>query len=372
MEDGLPRPGARDGGCAVDTDADADAGGRGAGRGATLRPPRVAILAFEGMSPFHLSVPTLVWGAETPAGDLPPWRSTVVAERPGRLETNAGYAIDVPAGLDALERADLVVVPWWPDPHRAAGDAVTEALRAAHARGAIVVGLCLGVFVVADAGLLDGREATTHWRWADTLRTRFPEARVRADELYVDTGDVVTGAGATAGIDTCLHLLARFCGQEAASRVARRIVAAPHRAGGQAQFIETPMPVVASAPADALGEAIEWAGARLGERLTIDVVAGRALLSRSAFTRAFRARTGTTFHRWLVERRIARARVLLETTALPVEAVAIECGFATAALLRQRFAAALGTTPTRYRSDFAGAGVGARARAEDATPGARG
>ncbi|MEU8413597.1 helix-turn-helix domain-containing protein [Amycolatopsis japonica] len=311
--------------------------------------PRVAVLAFEGISPFHLAVPSLVWGPESPAGDMEPWPLTVVATEPGSLTTSAGYTIDVSAGLDALADADIVVVPWWSAPETATPAPVSAALRAAHERGALVVGLCLGVFALADAGILDGRAATTHWKWIETFRRRFPSVELRPEELYVDEGDVVTGAGATAGIDTCLHLLARTEGQVVANRVARRIVAAPHRPGGQAQFIELPVP---AADEDPLAEVMSWARAHLGTQHSIDGLAARAHMSRSTFTRSFRARTGTTVHNWLVAQRLARARHLLETTSLGVDAVAAQSGFGTPARLREHFATALGTTPTRYRVEF--------------------
>lgn len=311
--------------------------------------PGVTVLAFEGISPFHLAVPSLVWGPEAPASDMAPWRITVAAPEPGRLATSAGYAIDVDAGLDALATADIVVVPWWSDPTSSAPAPVLAALRDAHRRGALVVGLCLGVFVLADSGVLDGRAATTHWKWIDTFRRRFPSVELRPEELYVDEGDIVTGAGATAGIDTCLHLLARTSGQVIANRVARRIVAAPHRPGGQAQFIELPVP---DPDEDPLTEVLAWARSNVDIPQSIDRLAARAHMSRSTFTRAFRARTGTTVHNWLVTQRLARARHLLETTTLGIDTIAAQSGFGTPARLREHFATALGTTPTRYRAEF--------------------
>jgi transcriptional regulator GlxA family with amidase domain len=313
-------------------------------------PPRLAVLAFDGISPFHLSVPALVFGEELEGEQDAAWPLTVVAERPGRIETSGGYAIEVTDGLDATADADIVVVPWWAEPDEEAPASVVDALVAAHARGATVVGLCLGAFVLADTGLLDGARATTHWQWADTFRQRFPAVHLQPEALYVDEGPLVTGAGSTAGVDTCLHLLARHAGQATANRVARRIVAAPHRSGGQAQFIETPVP---DAPRDALAAALEWAGEHLDERITIDALASRAHLSRSTFTRAFRARTGTTVHDWLTVGRLARARHLLESTSLGVDEVAARAGFGSAARLREAFARELGTAPTRYRAEFA-------------------
>ena len=311
--------------------------------------PRVAVLAFDGINPFHLSVPSLVWGSESPQGSMEPWDITVVGERPGPLRTSAGYSLSVDRGLEAFGDADLIVVPWWSDPTEAAPREVTDALSRAHARGATVVGLCLGVFVVADSGLLDGREATTHWKWTDTFRHRFPSVRLSPERLYVDEGSLVTGAGATAGIDTCLHLLARHRGQATANQVARRIVAAPHRPGGQAQFIEVPVP---ANDADPVTSAMAWARDRLQDPLGIDALAAQAHLSRSSFTRAFRSRTGTTVHQWLVAQRLALARDLLESSTLDIESVARRAGFGTSARLREHFARHLDTTPSRYREEF--------------------
>ncbi|MFJ3958524.1 GlxA family transcriptional regulator [Arthrobacter sp. NPDC090010] len=313
--------------------------------------PRVTVLAFEGINPFHLSVPSLVWGSEVPRGDMEPWDLTVVAERPGPVRTSAGYSLAVDRGLDSLPGSDLVVVPWWSDPCAPAPDGVAQALREAHDNGAIVVGLCLGAFVVADSGLLNGHEATTHWKWAETFRRRFPSVHLRPEKLYVDEGRLVTGAGATAGIDTCLHLLARLKGQALANQVARRIVAAPHRSGGQAQFIEAPMP---SPGPDPLTGAMTWALDHLDERLSIDALAERAHLSRSSFTRAFRDRTGSSLHRWLVAQRVSSARHLLESTGLEIETIARKTGFGSSARMREHFARLLGTTPSRYREGFAG------------------
>jgi transcriptional regulator GlxA family with amidase domain len=245
----------------------------------------------------------------------------------------------------------VVIVPWWGAPGTAAPAQVVDAIRRAHHRGATIVGLCLGAFVVADAGVLDGRRATTHWKWAAVFEERFPAVRLDASALYVDEGSVVTGAGASAGIDTCLHLLATHRGQEVANRVARRIVAAPHRAGGQAQFIERPIVAATDDPVDT---ACAWALDHLDGPLTIDVLAARAHTSRSTFTRGFRARTGTTVSKWVTQQRLGLARDLLESTVMSVEQIAAACGFASGAMLREHFRTALGTTPIAYRESFCG------------------
>lgn len=311
--------------------------------------PRVTVIAVEGISPFHLSVPSLVWGGETPAGEIEPWPIRVAAIRAGTLRTSTDFDIEIRHGLEAVRGADIVVVPWWGDPQRAAPDELSLALRDARDEGAELVGLCLGAFPLADSGVLDGRTATTHWRWADVFRQRFPLVDLEPDELYVDEGSIVTGAGATAGIDACLHLLARWEGQHVANRVARRIVAPPHRAGGQAQFIERP---VLAGGEDPVTEAMRWSAENLAADLSIDSLAVRAHLSRSSFTRAFRARTGSTVAKWVLAQRLAAARELLETTSLPIDAVAESTGFGGAAVFRQHFGRAFGATPSQYRSAF--------------------
>lgn len=311
--------------------------------------PRVTVIAVEGISPFHLSVPSLVWGGETPVGEIEPWPIRVAALTAGTLRTSADFDIEVRHGLEAVRGADVVVVPWWGEPGRAAPDELSLALRDARDDGADLVGLCLGAFPLADSGVLDGHTATTHWKWADVFRQRFPRVALEPEELYIDEGRIITGAGATAGIDACLHLLARREGQHVANRVARRIVAPPHRAGGQAQFIERPIP---EAGGDPVADAMRWSAANLEADLSIDVLAARAHLSRSSFTRAFRARTGTTVAKWVLQQRLAAARELLETTALPIDAVAATAGFGGAALFRQHFGRAFGATPSQYRSAF--------------------
>ncbi|MDF2558967.1 MAG: Transcriptional regulator [Microbacterium sp.] len=311
--------------------------------------PRVTVIAVEGISPFHLSVPSLVWGGETPAGEIEPWPIRVAAIRAGTLRTSTDFDIEIRHGLEAVRGADIVVVPWWGDPERAAPDELSLALRDARDEGAELVGLCLGAFPLADSGVLDGHTATTHWRWADVFRQRFPLVDLEPDELYVDEGSIVTGAGATAGIDACLHLLARREGQHVANRVARRIVAPPHRAGGQAQFIERP---VLAGGEDPVAEAMRWSAENLAADLSIDSLAVRAHLSRSSFTRAFRTRTGSTVAKWVLAQRLAAARELLETTSLPIDAVAESTGFGGAAVFRQHFGRAFGATPSQYRSAF--------------------
>lgn len=315
-----------------------------------MPPVRVAVLAFDGVSLFHLSVPGMVFGAERVPGGLPPYEVRYCAPTPGRVRTDQGMVIEVPAGLEAMADADIVVVPAWNHPEQAAPVALTDALRQAHARGAQVAGLCLGAFVLGDAGLLDGRRATTHWACRGLFARRFPQADFHPDVLYVDDGHVITSAGTVAAIDCCLHLVRLRHGADVANRVARMLVTPPHRQGGQAQYIEQPVP---SLPSEhRLPGVMAWARGHLSEPLSLDVLAEVARMSRRTFTRRFREATGTTVVKWLVAQRVAKAQQLLETTDMPIERLATEVGFGTALSLRQHFAGQVQTSPSSYRRAF--------------------
>ncbi|WP_051378627.1 GlxA family transcriptional regulator [Derxia gummosa] len=314
-------------------------------------PQVVAIVAFDGMQPFHLAVPCAVFGADDDGASRPRFELRVCGLTPGPLRTSAGFTIQPAHGLDALAGAGLVIVPSWHGDDTPVPEALIAALRDAAARGARIVGLCLGALVLARAGLLDGRRATTHWLATEQLAREHPTVEVHGEVLYVDDGDIVTSAGTAAAIDCCLHLLREQCGAEVASQVARHMVVAPHRAGGQAQFIDAPLP---RRPADTrLAEALDWVAARLDQPHALDDVAARARMSRRSFTRHMLAGTGTSFGDWLLGQRLLRARRLLEAgDGLSVERVAQAAGFGSAAALRQQFARVLGTTPTRYRGEF--------------------
>ena len=275
------------------------------------------------------------------------------APQPGPLATTSGFSLVAEHGLEALRAADTVLVPGfdprahgWPPPQ-----AVLQALRQARARGARIASICTGAFALGAAGLLDGRRVTTHWRAAGRLAELYPRARVDPDVLYVDEGDLLTSAGVAAGIDLCLHLLRRDHGVEAANAAARQTVVAPHRGGGQAQFIERAVPAHDDCGLEATRA---WALAQLDRPLTVGDLARHACTSERTFARRFRQETGTTPLRWLHAQRIDHARRLLEAGDLPVEAVARRCGFGSAAILRQHFRRATATTPTAYRRTFAG------------------
>jgi len=312
---------------------------------------RLAVVAFDRISPFHLSVPCLVF-EHRGEGDLPRFDLRVCAAEPAPLRTRAGFDIATRHGLKSLDWADTVIVPSWRDGEERPPETLLKALRRAHERGAHIVGLCLGAYVLAEAGLLDGRRATTHWGWSEHFAARYPRVELQRDVLYVDDGRITTSAGTAAALDCCLHLLRRRHGAEIANRVARRLVVAPHRQGGQAQYIEQPLP--SSAQDDRLAAVLAWALAHLDQNHSLDALAQRALMSRRSFTRHFRDATGTTVGEWLAGQRLARAQRMLETSEHGLDAIAAQTGFGTAASLRQHFAARLGTSPSAYRRGFRG------------------
>jgi transcriptional regulator GlxA family with amidase domain len=310
----------------------------------------VAVIAFEGISPFHLSVPCMVFGDDLSRLGVPRYGLLICGEKPGPTTTMSGFDIVVGHGLFALAQADTVIVPAWPDPDVAPSGPLLQALRDAHARGARIVGLCLGAFVLAEAGLLDGCTASTHWAWADDFARKYPGVTLDRKVLYVDGGNILTSAGTAAAIDCCLHLLRSDHGAEVAGRVARRMVVAPVRHGGQAQYIEQPLPK--SAGNDPLSMALDWAIGNLAQPISVDMLAERAAMSRRNFTRRFKMKTGTTVAQWLVNCRLAAAQRLLETTGQAIDRVADLAGFGSAASLRQHFTAQFGISPAAYRKQF--------------------
>jgi AraC family transcriptional activator FtrA len=310
---------------------------------------RIVALLAPGIAPFELGIVVEVFGLARPELDVPWWYElTVAAERPGPLPATAGgFGFVVDHGLEALEAADTVIVPGW---HGDPSTEVVAAVRAAHVRGARLVSICSGVFLLAAARLLDGGEAATHWRYAEPLARRHPEVTVNADVLYVDAGSVLTSAGSAAGIDLCLHIVRRDHGSAVANAVARRLVIPPHRDGGQAQLIDLPMP--AHPDDDPIASVMTWALERLDEPLDLAALAGRSYMSVRTFTRRFRRATGTTPGRWLLEQRVRASLALLEKTDASIEAVAGTVGFASAATYRHHFASIMRTTPSAYRRAF--------------------
>jgi transcriptional regulator GlxA family with amidase domain len=313
----------------------------------------VAVLAYEGVSMFGLGVTAEIFGCDRSADGLPRYDYAVTAAEPGVIRTDVGLPIVVAAGLDRFAAADLGIVVCWDPPHVPPPEPALQALRTLAARGGRVLSHCSGAFVLAAAGLLDGRRATTHWRYTAQLASRYPAIDVDPGALYVDDGQVITSAGTAAGIDACLHLLRREHGAATANAVARRMVVPPHRDGGQAQFV----PVHVDEPGDpaSLASLHEWTLRHLGEPLTVADLAAHALLSPRTFARQFTARTGTSPHQWLTRARLMRAQELLERSDDSIEQIAAQCGLSPL-MLRRHFARMCGTTPQAYRRTFSQAG----------------
>ncbi|MEU5771330.1 helix-turn-helix domain-containing protein [Streptomyces asoensis] len=330
---------------------------------------RVALVAFPGIRAFDVSVITEVWGTDrtprgAPAFDL---RRTAVDSAP--VPMRGGLALHPDRTLDWLSRADLILVPGLDDHLTPAPPPVLDALRGAHARGTTLAALCGGAFTLAQAGLLDGRRAITHWGLIDLLRSRHPRVTVVPDALFIEDGNIWTAAGTAAGIDLCLHLVRRSHGAEAAATIARSMVTAPFRTGTQAQFIEHPTPHT-DRDADTLAAVREHALRHLHEPLTVAGLAAHAGMSPRSFARHFTAATGTTPLRWLLDQRVAAAQKLLERTDLAMPEVARRSGFGSEVTMRQHFASRLATSPRAYRAAF-GTGSGAASTAGASSPIAR-
>ncbi|MDT9594564.1 helix-turn-helix domain-containing protein [Nocardioides zeae] len=308
----------------------------------------VAVLAYDGVAPFELGVAVEAFGLDRSDDAVPVPDFAVCGITPGQVRTNGGFSLVLEHGLDRLVEADLVVVPALP--HEGTPGVVLDALVEVVDRGGRVMSVCGGAFVLGEAGLLDDRECTTHWRYTAELAARFPRARIVPDVLYVDAGQVVTSAGTAAGLDACLHVWRQEHGAAIASIVARRMVVPPQREGGQAQFVARAVPERA---AETLGPLLAWIDEHLADDLGVETLARRAHMSPRTFARRFRAETGTTPHAWVTAQRVRLAEELLERTDLPVDRVAAEVGFANAATLRHHFVRVRGVAPHAYRRTFA-------------------
>jgi transcriptional regulator GlxA family with amidase domain len=312
---------------------------------------RLVVVVFDGIPLGIMSFTFGVFDMAKHYGVLPDLDVRVVAGEPAAALSGGGLTCEVPYDLGAVRNADLIIVSDWREPGEAPPQPLLEALRAAHAAGARVAALCSGAFVLAAAGLLDDRPATTHWALAGLLAQKYPKIDVRPEPLYIDDGDVLTAGGGAAGMDLGLHLLRAAYGAAVANRLARYMVVPPHRSGDQAQYVETPLPVLDET--DPVGETLAWALGRLDQALPVECLARRAQMSRRNFDRRFREITGTTPAAWLTHQRVLRAQQLLESTRLSVEEVARQCGFSSAAALRPHFRRLVGTVPAAYRATFA-------------------
>jgi AraC family transcriptional activator FtrA len=300
------------------------------------------------MSVFELGIVTEVFGLPRPELDVDWYRLTVCVER-GSVPVIGGAVLGSGFGLDDLAAADTVIVPGVANVRGHCSPALLDALRGAHDRGARLVSICSGAFALAEAGLLDGRRAATHWRYAELMAERFPQVTVDADVLYVDEGDVLTSAGSAAGLDLCVHIVRRDFGATVANAVARRLVVPPHREGGQAQFIESP---VAAQEDDAVTASMAWALANLTESITVATLARRAHLSTRSYLRRFKESSGTSPIRWLISQRVQASLPLLERSDLAVGEIAAAVGFESAVTYRHHFTRSLRTSPSAYRRAF--------------------
>ncbi|MGF6468315.1 transcriptional regulator FtrA [Paraburkholderia youngii] len=314
----------------------------------------VVALAYDRLCTFEFGCVTELFALERPELGVPWYRFAVCAGEPGPIRAAGGITLAAPYTLKLLASADTIVIPGWRDADEVPPAALLRRLRAAYERGARLCSICSGVFVLAAAGVLDGKTVTTHWRYADKLQQRYPQLRVEADALYVDEGQVITSAGSAAGLDMLLHLVRRDHGSAVANRVAQRLVVPPHREGGQAQFVPRPMPHDESGR---IAKLMDWVRGHAAEPHTLSSLATRAAMSPRTLQRQFRDATGMAPYEWLVRERVALARELLEAaTPLPMARVAELAGFGSEESLRRHFRRIALTSPGAYRRRFGGEG----------------
>ncbi|MDB5578305.1 MAG: transcriptional regulator FtrA [Bradyrhizobium sp.] len=311
---------------------------------------KVAIVASDGLGVFEFGIALEVFGLPRPEMGPGWYRTIVVAGQPGPLRALGQIVIQTSDSLEALLDAETIVVPSWRSPAEPVPKPLVATLREAHARGARLVSICSGAFVLAATGALAGRRAVTHWRHAQALANAYPDITVQPDVLYVDEGDVLTSAGGAAGIDLCLHIVRKDFGAAAANQVARRLIVPPHREGGQAQYIERP--ISHSYEGGRLGPLLDQVRQRLDEEISVSALAREVGMSDRTFLRKFVAATGMAPTDWLMSERLYRARELLEGTDLSIERVAETSGFGSAATLRHHFRNRLDSSPASYRRQF--------------------
>ena len=311
----------------------------------------VATIIYDAVNPFELAVAMEVFGVERPELGVAWYRFLVCAEEPRPIRSSVGLFLTTPYSFEHIAQADTVIVPSSRPGIVPVSDPLLDTLRQAYQRGVRMIAFCTGTFILAAAGLLDGRRVTTHWAWAAELAERYPSVQVDPQRLYIDEGQVLTSAGTAAAIDLSLHVVRQDYGAQIATAVARRMVVPPHRDGGQAQYIETPL---APAPdeGEPFGATLAWMAAHLHEDLTVEQMAARAVMSPRTFARRFRATLGTTPYHWLLQQRLVQAQRLLETTNESIERVATCCGFSSAATLRLHLQRLLHTSPQAYRNAF--------------------
>jgi len=312
--------------------------------------PLVVALAYDGLCTFEFGVAVELFGLSRPEMGPDWYRFAVAGLDEGPMRATGGVRVMADGGLDLLEKAGTIVIPGWKGVSVPVPDVLSDALRRAHARGARIMTICSGVFALAATGLLDGQRATTHWRYIEQLKAAYPKISVAPDVLYVDAGQLLTSAGSAAGIDLGLHLVRRDFGAEIANSVARRLVVPPHREGGQAQFIERPVPTIREG--QRLGPLLDRLRQELDQDHSIAGLAEGVGMSQRTFLRRFKSTTGTTPGEWLLGERLAHARNLLESGSQSIEDIAAACGFGSTATLRHHFRQRLATSPAAYRARF--------------------
>lgn len=315
----------------------------------TTHPGLVAAVAYDGLCLFEFGVAAELFGLPRPELEVPWYDFTVVGSERRAFRSLGGVTMQATERLSVLNRARTIVLPGWKSPHAQPPARLLSALRAAHARGARLMSICSGAFLLGYAGLLDGGRATTHWRYTDLFRSLFPRVELVPDVLYVDEGQIITSAGSAAGIDAGLHLIRRDFGAAIANRVARRLVVTPHREGGQKQFIPS---ALGGRTSGKFQQVMEWARQHLAEPITVRRLAEQAAMSERNFLRRFRETTGATPKAWLVHERVSRAQELIETTDEPVDRIAESCGFAAPETFRLAFRNRVGLAPLKYRQRF--------------------
>lgn len=308
----------------------------------------VAIVAVDGFSPFHYAVPCILFG-DTVSGETR-FKVTICAEKPGLLTSKDGFALNATQDFSAIGQADIVVVPYWQHVLKRPPQALLDSLVQAKKRGAAIVGLCLGAFVLGYAGILDGKRAATHWEFERQFQSLFPKVQLDINALYVDDDHIITSAGTAAALDCCLYIIRQRFGSVAANQIARRMIVPPHREGGQAQFIAQPVPKdTRDARINCL---IDYLQQHIAQPHNLDSLAAIVSMSRRTLTRHFTHATGMSVADWLSAERLRRSQILLESGNLPIESVAAEVGFASAVTYRQQFKARFGVSPMEWRKTF--------------------
>lgn len=310
----------------------------------------VAVVATPGVSPFHFSVPCQIFGQAIATPGL--FEVSICAEQPGVIHSAMGFTINVPQGLELLESADIIIIPYWNHTGERPAQALLDSLTAAWQRGAEIVGLCLGAYVLAWSGLLTHRRAATHWEFEQDFKTRFPDVMLDNNALYTRDERLITSAGTAAGIDCCLDIVRHHCGSTVANQVARRMVVPPYREGGQAQFIEHPVPT--NTRDDKINALLAWLRQNLEKTHDLDSLAAFVNMSRRSFTRHFIKATGISVGEWLNAQRLQRSQELLETTSISIESVAEMAGFQSPVSFRQSFKARFAISPREWRRAFRG------------------